>query len=116
LTRNDKSSGAFDWTPQCEQAFQKLKNLLVTAPVLQHPDLSKPFFLWTNASEARFGAILEQEGEDKLRNPIVYASRQFADAEKKYARTQLEVAALVYGVEHFEVRKECYCSLQIIKL
>ena len=82
LTRRDKSSGgwvAFDWTPQCEQAFQRLKKLLITAPVLQCPDLSKPFFLWTDASEAGFGAILEQEGED---NPIAYVSRQTNDAEK----------------------------------
>ena len=44
--------------------------------------MSKLFFLWTDASEARFGAILEQEGEDKLRHPIAYASRQTNDAEK----------------------------------
>ena len=59
LTRRDKSSGgwvAFDWTPQCEQAFQRLKKLLITTPALRHPDLSKPFFLWTDASEAGFGA------------------------------------------------------------
>ena len=31
MTRKDKGSGAFDWTAQCEQAFQKLKKLLVTA-------------------------------------------------------------------------------------
>ena len=79
-----------------------LKKLLVTAPVLQHLDLSKPFFLWADACEAGFGAILEQEGEDKLRHPIAYASRQTNDGEK-YGPTQLEVAALVYGVEHFEV-------------
>ena len=106
MTKRDKSSGewvAFDWTPQCKQVFQRLKKLLITAPVFQHPDLSKPFFLWTDASEAGFGAILEQEGEDKLRHPIAYARRQTNDAEKKYAPTQLEVAALVFGVEHFEV-------------
>ena len=57
----------------------------------------------TDTSEAGFGAILEQEGEDKRRHPIAYASRQTSEAEKKYAPTQLEVAALVYGVEHFEV-------------
>ena len=44
-----------------------------------------------------------QEGEDKPRHPIAYASRQTNDAEKKYAPTQLEVAALVFGVEYFEV-------------
>jgi len=63
--RMDKSSGGCDWTPQCEQAFQKLKMLLTTAPVLQHPDMSKPFFLWTDASKAGFGAILKQEDKDR---------------------------------------------------
>jgi len=70
--------------------------LLTTAPVLQHPDMSKPFFLWTDASEAGFGAILEQEGKDQLRHPIAYASRQTNDGEKKYGPTQLEVAALIF--------------------
>jgi len=54
LTRKDKSSGGwvtFDWTHHCEQAFQKLKKLLVTAPVLQHPNSSKPFFFWTAARD-----------------------------------------------------------------
>jgi len=59
--------------------------------------------LWTDASEAGFGAILEQGGEDQLRHPIGYASRQTNDEEKKYGPTQLEVAALTFGVEHFEV-------------
>ena len=53
----------FDWTTRREEAFQELKRLLTTAPILRHPDLSKPFFLWTDASEAGLGAVLEQEGE-----------------------------------------------------
>jgi len=59
--------------------------------------------LWTDAWEAGFGAILVQGGEDKLRHPIAYASRQTNDGEKKYALTQLEVAGLVFGVEQFKV-------------
>jgi len=30
--------------------------LLTTAPVLQNPDMSKPFLLWSDASEAVFGS------------------------------------------------------------
>ena len=80
-----------------------MKELLTHAPMLRPPDLSKPFFLSTDASERGFGAVLEQEGEDKKRYPIAYASRQTNPAEQKYAPTELKVAALVFAVGHFEV-------------
>ena len=59
--------------------------------------------MWTDASCKGFGAVLEQYGEDEKRHPITYASRQTNAVEAKYAPTELEVAALVYAVEHFEV-------------
>ena len=50
-----------------------------------------------------FGALLEQVGDDGEKCPIAYASHQTNPAERKYAPTESEVAALVYAVEHFEV-------------
>ena len=47
LTRRNKQTGrfvTFEWTSQCEEAFQELKKLLTTAPILRHPNLTKPFF------------------------------------------------------------------------
>ena len=81
-------------------AFQSVKSMLASAPLLYPPDLNKPFFLWTDASSKGFGALLEQEGNDGRRYPIAYASRQTNTAGSNY---ELEVAALVYAVEHFEV-------------
>ena len=46
LTSNDKDTGSivkFVWNNQCESAFQKVKEMLVSAPLLHPPDLSKPF-------------------------------------------------------------------------
>ena len=106
LTRKDPVSGGivqFKWSPDCEKAFRELKGKLVSAPVLCSPDLSKQFFVWTDASLLGFGAVLEQLDDEGRRHPIAYASRQTNNAEQKYAPTQLEVAALVYAVEHFEV-------------
>jgi len=106
LTRKDKSTGTsvpFVWDDKCEVAFQEVKRMLVSAPLLHPPDLIKPFYLWTNASQKGFGALLEQEESDGQRYPIAYASRQTNPAEAKYAPTELEVAALVYAVEYFEV-------------
>ena len=102
LTRKDKSTGTavpFVWSEQCELAFHEVKCMLVSASLLHLPDLSKPFYLWTDASEKGSGALLEQDGSDGCKYPIVYTSRQTNPAEAKYAPTGLEVAAaLVYGV------------------
>jgi len=106
LTRQDKKSKKavpFVWSDECEAAFFKARELLVSAPLLRLPDLSKEFFLWTDASGLGFGAVLEQMGEDGFRHPVAYASCQTNAAEAKYAPTELEVAALVYSVTHFEV-------------
>ena len=50
-----------------------------------------------------FEAVLEQVREDGYCHPVAYASHQTNAAEAKYAPTELEVAALVYAVTHFEV-------------
>jgi len=47
--------------------------------------------------------VLEQLGGDGRQNPIEFASRQTNLTESKYAPTEVKVAALVFGVEHFEV-------------
>ena len=106
LTRKDKTTGntvVFEWNAECEEAFLTLKSMLVTAPVLIPPDLSKEFFLWTDASARGFGAVLEQKDDEGQPHPVAYASRQTNTAESKYAPTELEVAALIFGVEYFEV-------------
>ena len=92
LTRKDKTTGGtvqFNWTHDCEQAFAELKRRLVSAPVLQPPDLSKPFFVWTDASTIGFDAVLEQLDDQKQRYPIAFASQQTNQAERKYAQTEL---------------------------
>ena len=106
LTRKDKITGQtvpFVWDTDCDLAFNKIKEMLVSAPMLHPPDLSRPFYLWTDASAKGFGALLEQCADDGKRYPITYASQQTNAAEAKYAPTELEVAALVYAMEHFEV-------------
>ena len=103
LTLLTRKNVSFDWTKECEAVFCEIKQRLVSAPVLHPPDLSKPFQLWTDASEEGFGAVLEQTVEEGCRHPIAYASRATNDAERKYAPTELEVAALVFALEHFQV-------------
>ena len=50
-----RKSVAFVWTPECRKAFEQLKTLLVTAPLLRYPDFSRPFIIETDASGAGLG-------------------------------------------------------------
>ena len=51
----------FVWSQKCENAFQQLKKTLVTAPMLQYPDINSPFILSTDASGTAIGYILRQK-------------------------------------------------------
>lgn len=53
----------FCWTPEANAAFEKIKQLLTTAPVLVNPNFSKKFFLHCDASNYGIGAVLVQLDE-----------------------------------------------------
>ena len=82
------------------ESFEKCKELLVNAPILQYPDPSKPYILTTDASDFALGAILSQGpvGSDK---PIAYASRTLNSAETRYSTTEKELLAIVWAVKYF---------------
>lgn len=82
------------------EAFQKCKELLINAPILQYPDMTKPFILTTDASEVAIGAVLSQGpvGSDK---PVAYASRTLTDTEQKYSAIERELLAIVWATKHF---------------
>jgi len=80
----------YQWNEDCQQAFEELKQRLTTAPILGHPDFSKPFIVMTDASKNGLGAILTQKDEFNREVVIRYASRATTSTERNYAATQLE--------------------------
>ena len=57
----------------------------------------------TDASTKGLGATLWQEQPDGKLKPIGFASRFLSDTEKKYAINELELLAVVWGLEHFRL-------------
>jgi hypothetical protein len=59
LLKNDVK---FNWSTKCNEAFEQLKTLLTTAPVLAQPDIEKSFDVFCDAFDIRLGCVLMQEG------------------------------------------------------
>ena len=92
------------WTTQCTKAFSKLKELLLSAPVMMNPDFSCPFILQTDASEVGVGAVLSQTDAEGCDHPVAYFSRKLLPREQKYATIEKECLAIkLGGVEAFQV-------------
>lgn len=81
-------------------SFNKCKELLTNAPLLQYPDYDRPFILTTDASTVALGAVLSQGqiGSDK---PVAYASRTLSDTESRYSTIERELLAIIWAVKHF---------------
>jgi hypothetical protein len=62
ITRLLKNDAKFHWSSKCNEAFEQLKVLLTTAPVLAQPDIEKPFDVYCDASGSGLGCVLMQEG------------------------------------------------------
>uniref|UniRef100_A0A8B9JBA5 Gypsy retrotransposon integrase-like protein 1 n=1 Tax=Astyanax mexicanus TaxID=7994 RepID=A0A8B9JBA5_ASTMX len=85
------------WTPECTQAFEKIKCCLTHAPVLAFADPNKPYILHVDASLDGLGAVLNQQFPEGLR-PVAYASRKLSNSERNYPAHQLEFLALKWAV------------------
>ena len=89
----------FKWSPVCQRAFQSLKDLLTSAPVLAYPWFCanfSPFVLHTDASKHGVGAVLEQGGR-----VAAFASCTLTKAEKNYSVIQKECLAVVYATKQY---------------
>ena len=81
-----KKNTAIKWDHRCQQAFDDLKALPTTVPILAYADFSKPFNLHTDPCGMGLGAVLYQTQEDGTKAVISSASRSFSKAE---SHTQL---------------------------
>jgi len=90
-----------DWKVEHEESFKKLKNYLISEPLLKHFDDDKHVFLTTDASITGLGAYIEQPDDNNILHPIGYASRKLLANEKTYSSTTLELLGLCFGIIYF---------------
>ncbi len=73
------------WGTEDIKALDQLRMCLTSEPVLAIPDFSKPFVIFTDASDYGLGAVQSQLDENGKKRPIAYASRHLNQTEQKYS-------------------------------
>ena len=89
------------WGDSQEIAFQSLKDKLVKSPILQLPDLNKPFILRTDASDIGMAAVLMQETAGN-KFPVAYASKKLSSSQRNYSVIERECLAIVWAIQKYE--------------
>jgi len=85
---------------ECQRAFETLKTLLTTAPVLAMPNDVDTFILDTDALQYAIGAVLSQLQEG-IERPVAYASRKLSKSEVNYCVTRKKLLAVVNFLKYF---------------
>ncbi|KAJ1100036.1 hypothetical protein NDU88_005125 [Pleurodeles waltl] len=88
-----------NWTIECQQAFDTLKQTMCTAPVLKAPDYSKQFIVQTDASEHGIGAVVSQTNDDGLDQPVTFISRRLLPREQRWSAIEREAFAVVWSLK-----------------
>ena len=110
---NQSKKTLLEWTEAADSAFETLKELCTSTPILAYLDYQLPFILHTDSSSEGVGAVLYQKQEGKLRM-ISYASRSVSKTESNYPAHKLEFLALkgavyekfheyLYGAKTFDI-------------
>ncbi len=93
MTKLTGKNVKWEWTEECQQAFEKLRHSLMHSPVLISPDTSKHFEDVTDACCTGLGAVLIQDDR-----PVAFESRKFSPAETRYTTTEQELLASVHAM------------------
>lgn len=91
----------FKWTEECENAFQRVKNELVSPRVLAHFDPNESIVLSCDASAYGLAAILSHRYKDKTEKPIAFAFKIIPEKELNRAIIDKEACAIVFGFKKF---------------
>ena len=91
-----KKDTEFMWSDTQDKAFNKIKDLVTSATVLNLYDPDKELVIENDASEYGLGSVMLQDAK-----PIAYSSRALSETEQRYAQIEKEMLAAVYGLEKF---------------
>ena len=94
LRRLCKSRVKWAWESEQQNAFEAIKQVIMTHPVLAYFDKTTKHTIKCDASKKGLGAVLLQES-----NPVMYMSRAFTETEQGYSNIERILLATVFALE-----------------
>ena len=88
--------GTFSWWDTTQRAFDRLKEVMSSCPVLALPNFTQPFVLECDASGEGIGAVLMQGG-----HPIAFESRKLLPHERLYSLYNKEILAIMHTLAKY---------------
>ena len=88
----------WSWGEEQEKAFERIKQVAASAPLLKYYSVDDEVTLQCDASQNGLGAALLQHGQ-----PVAYASRALLSAETRYAQIEKELLAILFACEKFHL-------------
>lgn len=102
LTALTKKDTPFVWTSECEAAFERLKALLLSAPVLAQWDPDRKTVLETDSSGYAIGGALSQYDDEGMLRPVAFFSKKNNSAESNYPIHDKELLAVIRCLDHWD--------------
>uniref|UniRef100_A0A2N9ENF4 Integrase catalytic domain-containing protein n=1 Tax=Fagus sylvatica TaxID=28930 RepID=A0A2N9ENF4_FAGSY len=92
-----KKGASFRWSTECQEAFEKVQNIMTKLPTVRAPISGKSLRLYLASNSQAIGALIAQEDGNGVEQPIYYVSRTLKDAESRYSGAERSCLALIYA-------------------
>ncbi|XP_055590876.1 uncharacterized protein K02A2.6-like [Uranotaenia lowii] len=96
-----KGNKQFNWSADCQKAFDQFKTILASDLLLTHYSPELPFVVSADASSVGVGATISHKFPDGSVKVIQHASRALTAAEQAYGQADREGLALVFACTKF---------------
>uniref|UniRef100_A0A2N9INS0 RNA-directed DNA polymerase n=1 Tax=Fagus sylvatica TaxID=28930 RepID=A0A2N9INS0_FAGSY len=92
-----KKGAPFYWSTECQEAFEKVQDIMTKLPTVCAPISGKSLRLYLASNSQAIGALIAQENDNGDEQPIYYVSRTLKDAESRYSGAERSCLALIYA-------------------
>ena len=96
------TSSSWQWGQPQRHAFNEIKKMLTSSPVLSLYDPNLPTKVTADSSSYGLGAVLTQQQKDGRWSPVVYASRSLTPTERRYGQIEKEALAATWSCTRFQ--------------
>ena len=97
-----KLNAKWEWGPRQQHAFETLKEVICTAPILIHTDPDEKFRVETDTSNYVYGVILSQKDKvDTKQHPVAFFLKSMTLAERNYGILDKEGLVIIKALQHW---------------